>query len=58
MRFLSAVEVLSILAERMEKRAAVLDRLQMSAFDPAASELRKFALMIRKAQAYVASQRR
>ena len=55
-RTLTAFEVLTIIAQRLEKRAAVLDAVGMAPYSVASMELRIFAGMMRKAIGFLQSQ--
>ena len=52
-RNLTPVEVLAILAKRLEDRAAALERVRLDGYSVTIEELRRFAGMVRKAQQYV-----
>ena len=51
---LTAVQVLSILLERLEKRIEVLTMVNLRGHDASIWELRQFAKMLRKARDYMA----
>jgi hypothetical protein len=50
---LTPVQVLDILAKRMEARAAVLERVGLVGMEPVIHELRQFAAMVRRAMDYL-----
>ena len=47
------MQVLDILAKRLEDRADALERVRLPGYGVTIEELRKFAGMLRKAQQYV-----
>jgi hypothetical protein len=53
MRDLSPAEVLAVIVRRLEKRAKVLESMQMKEYDISVYELRNFAAMVKRAQEYV-----
>ena len=56
MRDLSPVQVLAVIAQRLEKRAAVLERVRTPGFDGTIHELRNFAAMVKRAKEYIRQQ--
>ena len=55
-RTLAPVEVITILAERLEKRADALEGVRMPAYSITIDELRRLAAMARKAEGYLRTQ--
>lgn len=56
MRDFSPSEVLTIIAQRLEKRAKVLEAVRLAGTDATAIELRNFAKMVRRALEYLKTQ--
>ena len=52
-RTLTPAQVLSILLERMDKRANALEGVKMEGYNMAVIELRRFASMLKSARDYV-----
>ncbi len=53
MRDMNAVQVLTIIIDRLERRADALEGVRMPAFDVTIQELRKFADMMKRARIYL-----
>lgn len=52
MRRLTPVQVLTVIAIRLERRASVLEAVKMREYDSTVVELRNFAAMVRRAIEY------
>ena len=52
MRRLTPVQVLTVIAMRLERRAAVLEAVKMREYNVTIAELRNFAAMVRQAIEY------
>jgi hypothetical protein len=53
-RELTPVQVLTVLLQRLEKRADTLEAVRLPGFNAAVCELRNFAKMVRAARDYLA----
>ena len=54
-RDLDPVQVLTIIIQRLEKRADCLEGVRMGVYDVAAGELRNFARIVKAARDYLVS---
>ena len=57
MRDIDSVQVLTMLIDRLEKRATALEGVRMPAYNVTAHELRRFAEMAKNAREYLLSKR-
>ena len=55
-KLLSAVQVLTIIAERLQKRADALEGVRLEGYSVTIEELRRFAEMVRNARNYLEQQ--
>lgn len=53
MRRLTPVQVLTVIAMRLEQRANMLERVQLKEYEITILELKEFAAMVRRAIEYV-----
>jgi hypothetical protein len=55
MRDLTPVQVLTIILQRLEKRANALEGVRLESFNMTVDELRRFAQMVKSAREYLQS---
>jgi hypothetical protein len=53
MRDLTLVQVLTIILQRLEKRAKALEGVRLESFNMTVGELRRFAQMVKSAREYL-----